>query len=283
MWRHWYRASYWRWWWQVAAGRITKATLVFIAAALGGFAGYAAAGGLFTSAHAAGAVQVVTVRSVEVRRPVTVKRVVTVRENGRIVRKLVPVVRVVARRQTVVETTFRTNNQVRTVTAAAPLRPPEAVAGGTVTVREPGSTVVVTRIVSTTPAETKVVEHRQTVTTRQLVANQHTVTANRTVTAPADAVTVTRTATQTETQSQTVPGATVLRTTTQSVPVTTTVTRTTTTQSAPVTNTVTRTTTQTVPITTTVPQTITVTRTATVILTSPITITQTVTVTTTGK
>src|SRR5438874_458804 len=139
--------SYWRWWWQTQAGRRTKTLLVLAGAAVGGLAGYALAAGAFTSAEAAGRVEVTTLRRVEVRsQPVIVDKLVTIRLDGRTVRKLVPVVRTVTGRSSTLFVTETSSPAVRisTVTAPTTFRPPEqpaaAVAGS-------GTTVVETRVV----------------------------------------------------------------------------------------------------------------------------------------
>jgi len=275
--QHWRRPSYWRWWWQTQASHRTKAMLVVGGAALGGFAGYALAAGAFTSAQAAGRVEVTTLYHVELD-PVTVDKIVTTGGAERTVRKVVPVLRTVtgAPSTLIVTKTSSPIVSIHTVTAAATFRPPKQLAAV-------GTTVVETRIVPKT--ETATVAHERVVTERRTVTKPQTV--QRTVTQAAAAVT--RTMTETETTFVSQPTTqTTTRTVVQTTPVTTTIGQTTTrnvtvttTVAQTTTRNVTTTTTQTVSVTTTVPLTSTVTRTTTVSQTVTQTVPVTVIVTTT--
>jgi len=107
--RHWRELAFWRWWWTTRASRGVRvgAALVLL--------GLLLAGGVFaaerlTSANAG-------VRDVEVvTRVVTLRRTVTVREQGKVVRKLVPVIKRVAGKSTTV-----TRTQTQTQTQTLPL------------------------------------------------------------------------------------------------------------------------------------------------------------------
>src|SRR6478672_1781538 len=97
--RHWYKPTFWSWWWGNVASTTLKATMVVVVCALAAAGGYLAALSL-SSAQAADVVLRIhtirgSVRSVTVVRPVSVTRISTVRENGHLVRKLVPVVHLV--------------------------------------------------------------------------------------------------------------------------------------------------------------------------------------------
>lgn len=212
--QHWRDPHFWNWWWrnrlplEVRVG----AALVLLALLLGG--GWFAAGRLGT-AHAGRDAYVLET---------TVQRVVTVREKGKLVRKLVPVVRRVVVQPS---TEFRTQTQYATEVVTTP--------GGVRIVRKPVvryvpkirtrvvtnngrvRTVSETRFVPTTKVETRtetaVVTGERTVTNTavqtQTVVNVRTVTNTQTET-----VVATTTQVQTETEppvtvTETLPAETV--------------------------------------------------------------------------
>lgn len=233
--KHWRSTRYWRWVWQEGVAPEVKALIgaALIVLMLGG--GWFAASRLSTAS--AGVTQSGGVLTFER----TVQKVVTVREKGRIVRKLVPVVRkVFVKRRTAFKTTtdVRTNvvtmnGGVRTVRTKVVVHVP-VVSKKIVTVNGKTKTIVTTRLVPTTNIETQtstltrtqtqtqtqVQVQVQTQTQTQTQTNNVTTTKTVVTTQPVTVTTtlpVTTTKTVTNTQTQTV-------TTTQTVPVTVTTT-----------------------------------------------------------
>lgn len=207
---HWRELAFWRWWWSNRASNVVRvgAGVLLLGLILG--AGLLAADRL---SAAKGGVDSAAVQTyVE-----TVNRVTTVHENGKVVRKLVPVVRkvrVVSQPRTVLQTqtSFRTleittKGKVQTIRQKVVKRVP-VVRTRFVSVSGETRTVAVIQYKPTTAIETRT----QTVTNGQTVTNSQTVTNTQTETQ-----TVTQTVTNTET---------VTNTDTVTVPVTVTVTTT---------------------------------------------------------
>jgi len=202
---HWRELAFWRWWWSTRASNVVRvgAGVLLLGLILGG--GLLAADRL---SAAKGGVDTAAVQTyVE-----TVSRV-----NGKVVRKLVPVVRkvrVVSQPRTVLQTqtSFRTleittKGKVQTIRQKVVKRVP-VVRTQRVTVSGETRTVAVIQYKPTTAIETRT----QTVSNGQTVTNSQTVTNTDTETQ-----TVTQTVTNTET---------VTNTDTVTVPVTVTVTTT---------------------------------------------------------
>ena len=238
--KHWRSLEFWRWWWQARVRFEVKAlsAVVVLALMLGG--GWIAADRLSTaSASVSTADQFLTFET-------TVQKVVTLREKGKIVRKLVPVVRkVFVKRRTAFKTTtdVRTsvvtlNGGVRTVRTKVVVHVP-VVSRKVITVNGKTKTIVTTRLVPTTNIETQtstltrtqtqtqtqVQVQVQTQTQTQTQTNNVTTTKTVVTTQPVTVVqpvTTTRTVTnvQTVTVTQTVP-VTVTETQTDTVTVTT--------------------------------------------------------------
>ncbi len=237
---NWRDPRFWRWWWHERVTFESRiAIYVFLFALLLG-------SGLFAADRLASAGAEVS-PSTPIVLETTVQRLVTVRERGKIVRKLVPVVkRIRVKSPPVVET--RTNVTLRTIMTP----------GGVRVVRHVVYKPVVKKQVVTVAGKTRTVSVRRLVPTVQ-----------------------TRTQTLTQVQTVTGPGATVTTEgptrTVENTPPTRTVQGPTTTQIS--TSTVTRTETQTKTQTETVTDTQTVTNTQTDTVTVPITITLPITVT----
>jgi hypothetical protein len=234
----WFEMAYWRWVWRRVPWEARGAVVgVVLLGLLGG--GWALASQATSSNEGE-----VAVGTGPIVVETTVEKVVTVREHGKIVRKIVPVVkrvRVVQRAGTVYET------QRDYVTRV---------------VKTPGKSLIRTRTVSTV---VPVVTTRQiTVNGKpRLVTRTQFVTTTQTKTVP---ITQTVVATQNVTQVQTAPPVTDTKTTTQTK---------TQTQTQTVTQTATRTVTDTQVVTVT-PDPVTVTRTVTVTETpDPVTVTRT--------
>jgi hypothetical protein len=199
--RHWREPGFWRWWWtNRAPGAVRLGLGLFLLAAV-------LVGGLLTAdrlSTAKGGVEATAVLRTYVE---TVNRVVTVREKGKIVRKVVPVVhirkvkvKVLSKPQTVLQTqtSFRTlevttKGKVRTIRQRVIKRVP-VVKTHLVTVSGKTQTVAVTQYKPTTAVETR----SQTVTNSQTVVNSRTVTNTNTET---DVLTTVQTKTQTQTQT----------------------------------------------------------------------------------
>jgi hypothetical protein len=211
--KHWHEVDYWRWVWRRrlrSEAKIAIAAVLFVLL-LGG--GWFAADRL-TGAHA-------SVSSTDAfLLETTVRRVVTVREHGNIVRWILPVVkRVYLRRETAIA--LRTKYEKQVVTAPGTVRIVRRVVttyvpivkNQLVTVNGKLRTVVRTQVVPTTRVETQI----QTRTRTQTITKKRIITQTRTRTLPPQTVTQTQTATATQTETKTV---------TQTVPVTVTETQT---------------------------------------------------------
>ena len=233
--KHWSSSRYWRWLWHDRVPTEVKGLIgaIVIVLMLGG--GWYAADRLSTAS--AGVNSTGGVLTFET----TVQKVVTVHEKGKIVRKLVPVVRkVFVKRRTAFKTTtdVQTNvvtlkGGVRTVRTKVVVHVP-VVSRKVVTVNGKTKTIVTTRLVPTTNIETQtntltrvqtqvqtqvqVQTQLQTQTQTNNVTTTKTVVTTQPVTTT-QTVTSTRTVTNTVTNTQTV-------TTTQTLPVTVTVTQT---------------------------------------------------------
>jgi hypothetical protein len=215
--------GYWRWLWHRRVGSEAKIALgvVLLVLLLGG--GWFAADRL-TGAHAS----VASTDALVVE--TTVQKVVTVRQRGRVVRKILPVVkRVYLPRETAIALRTKYEKQLvagpgtvrvvrRLVTTYVPV-----VNKQLVTVNGKERTVVRTQLMPTTRVQTETqtqtqtrsVTNLQTVTDQQTVTNNRTVTQTQTQTLPPTTITQTQTVTDTQTETKTV-----------TVPVTVTVTET---------------------------------------------------------
>jgi hypothetical protein len=238
--RHWREGDFWRWLWRERMRGELKVLIAAIVLALMLGGGWAAADRLSSASAGVGASSggYFTFET-------TVDRVVTVRESGRIVRKLVPVVKKVFLKP---KTSFKTTTAVQThvVTQAGVVRTVRnkvvvhvpVVSTKVVTVNGKTKTLVTTRLIPTTAIETQTNTLTRVQTQVQVQTQLQTQTQTQTTT---NTVTTTKTSTQTNTVTNTV-------TTTKTV-----------TQPVTVTSTKTVTTTETLPVTVTVPVTITVT------------------------
>jgi hypothetical protein len=181
--QHWRELDYWNWLWRQrtpGAAKLAIVGIVFAAVLVGG---WFVADGLTAAKAGTGADSVVL--------ETTVKKLVTVREKGKLVTKLVPVVKRVVRVQSQTQTQVDHQTDLRYSTRV---------------VTEPGGTRVVKRVV----------------TTRVPVVKNHVVTVNgktKTVaTTSYVSTTKTETEVQTQTQRQTVtdtqtaPGGTITQT-----------------------------------------------------------------------
>jgi hypothetical protein len=223
--KHWRELEFWRWWWHDTIRFEVKAvaTVIVLALMLGG--GWIAADRL-SSASASGA------SSPGFTFETTVEKVVTVREKGRLVRKLVPVVRkVFVKRQTRFKTlTDVTTDLVRTpggvrIVRHRVVKLVPVVTKKVVTVNGKTKTLVTTQLVPTTNVQTQTLTQTQTQTQTQTDVRTQTQTQTQT-----DTVTNEQTVTQpvTETVTTTITPVTVTTTVTQApVTVTETVTVTT--------------------------------------------------------
>jgi len=225
---HWRELEFWRWWWHDRVPPELRAGAIIAAL------GLALGGGLFAASLLMSSDK--TARA-EVLYATTDRKLVTVREKGRIVRKVVPVVKVVRLRpSTAFET--QTATATRYVTTPGGVRVVEkrvvhyvpvvrkrvvTIAGKThatsVTVRVPTTRVLTqTQTQTQTQTRTNVVTNQQTVTNTQVttVHEHDTQTLTQTVT---QTQTVTNTQTETQAVTVTVP-------TTVTIPTTVTVTTT---------------------------------------------------------
>jgi hypothetical protein len=218
--KHWRSLEFWRWWWQARVRIEVKALsgLVVLALMLGG--GWIAADRLSTaSASVSTADQFLTFET-------TVQRVVTVREKGKLVRKLVPVVKKVFVKR---KAQFKTLTDVQTDVIKTP--------GGTrtvehkvvklvpvlkkkvITVNGKTKTLVTTQLVPTTNVQTQV--QTQTQTQTQVLVHEQTATQTQTQT---QTQTETNTVTDVQTVTQPVTQTVITTVTQDPVTVTTTVT-----------------------------------------------------------
>ena len=205
--RNWRKPTYWRWFWHERVSVEVKALggVVLLALMLGG--GWVAADRLSTAGAGVDA-RAFTVET-------TVQKIITVREKGKLVRKLVPVVKKVylrPRTAFLTQTAVRTNvvtvsGGVRTVRSRVVVHVP-VVSKKVITVNGKTKTLVTTRLLRTTAVETQmhtltqVQTQVQTETQTQVQVQVQTQTvvstATRTVTQPVTTtvpVTVTETAT----------------------------------------------------------------------------------------
>jgi hypothetical protein len=258
--RHWYKPTFWRWWWATSAPTGAKALAAMLITAGVIFAGYELTG-VFSSAQAAQTYTYVqTVRQVRVAH-VTDVQPTTVLEHGRIVTVDPPPKTVftppVQQLVTITTSHVQDRTQTQTRTETVPVTQSRFT-----TVIGPGHTVEVTQTaapVTRTATVSHTITRSQTVTAQQTSPGQ-TVVSERTVTE-------TNPVTTTVTKSTTVPvTSTVSNTVTHTTTVTNTATQTVT---HPTTETVTVATTTTVPVTTTVTHTVT----SLVTVTSPVTVT----------
>jgi hypothetical protein len=243
---HWREIDYWRWWWRKGMPSEAKVGVGVL------LVGLLVASGWFVASRLTPAKASVA-GTEDFLLQTTVRKVITVQKRGKVVRKIVPVVKqvvVTARAKTIYQTQPR--NVTLVVTGPGRAR----VIHRVVTVNGKPPTVVQTRLVPTTRVQTptRVVTNRQTVTTTKNVTQPGTtVRKTETVTLPASTVT----------KAVTLPASTVTKAVTLPA------------------STVTKTETKTATQTQTVVQTQTVTQTQTQTITLPAaTVTQTVTVTT---
>ena len=167
---NWRSPAFWRWWWRTSVPAEVKLPLALALVALLLVGGYYAAGRL-SGASAANDSGSYVVES-------TVRKVVTVRQHGKLVVKRVPVVvhRTVVRSQTAYQTAYQTVIDKRVVTAKAQVRQVE---------KKVTQVVPVERVVKVTNQSTVVVT--QTDTVAQPVTSFRTTT----VTLPPNTVTQT--------------------------------------------------------------------------------------------
>jgi hypothetical protein len=224
---NWRSPGFWRWWWQNAAPIDVKAVIVLV------LVGLLLVGGFFASGHLTSAKAADSSGSKSYVLETTVRKVVTVREHGKVVVKRVPIVV----RRTVVQasTDFQTVVDTQVVTTPGGVRYVEkkvvryvpVVHTSIVHVNGTTKTLTQTRLVPTTRTETQtltnVVTNEQTVTNQntvvvaktQTVVQPVTTVETKTVTAPPQTVTETQTETQTHTETvfqtvtETEPGVTI--------------------------------------------------------------------------
>jgi hypothetical protein len=231
--RHWREGDFWRWFWRERMRGELKVLIAAIVLALMLGGGWAAADRL--SSASAG---VTASSGGYFTFETTVERLVTVRESGRVVRKLVPVVKkVFLKPKTSFETTTAVQThvitqagQVRTVRNKVVVHVP-VVSTKVVTVNGKTKVLVTTRLIPTTAIETQTNTltrlQTQTQVQTQVQTATNTVTTTKTTTATSTAtstVTSTATSTVTKTATVTLPVVTTTKTvtTTQTVPVTVT-------------------------------------------------------------
>src|SRR3954451_4745428 len=206
--KHWRKPSFWRWWWRNRVpleGRVAAGVAVLALLLAGGWL----ASGRLSRAEAKSDSGPFVLET-------TVERLITVREQGKLVKKLVPVVRRVLVQRT--RTQFGTQmvtmpGQTRVVREPVVKYVPQ-VHERVVQVNGKTRTIMETRLVPVTSVQTR--------TQTNLVTNQQTVVDQRTVT---ERQTDVRTAVVTETApprtvTQTPPPETVTRTETETVTVT---------------------------------------------------------------
>ena len=221
---HWREADFWRWLWRDRVRLEIKAVVAVavLVAMLGG--GWIAADRLSSASASVAAPGQLTFET-------TVEKVITVREQGKIVRKLVPVVKRVFLRP---QTAFETLTDVRTDVVTSPggvttverkvVKLVPVVTKKVITVNGKTKTVVTTRLMPTTNFETTTLTQTQVQTQVQVQVQTDTKTQTQTQT-QTNVVTTEHTVTQppvTQTETQTV-NQTVTNTVTQD-PVTVTVT-----------------------------------------------------------
>ncbi len=242
---HWREPGFWKWWWQhrVPFEFRAGAYLLLLMLLLGG--GLFAADRL-SSANAGSGTGAYVLET-------TVARTVTIREHGKLVRKLLPVVRRIYVRPS---TRYRTETEVGTQLITSPgqvrlvrqrvvryvptvrnrvltvsgktqtLSEPRLVPVTTVETRTRTNVVTAARTLTDTQVRTAVVTNQQTVVDQRTVTNNQTQTRTLTETLPPRTVTETlppRTVTETlpsvtVTQTQTLPPETVTTIVTVTVP-----------------------------------------------------------------
>ena len=196
---NWRSPRFWPWWWRNAAPFDVKAVVVLV------LVGLLLVGGFFASGHLTSAKAAGSSGADSYILETTVRKVVTVREHGKVVVKRVPVVvrRTVVRAstdyQTVVNTqVVTTPGGVRYVQKKV-LRYVPVVHTSIVHVDGKTKTLTQTRLVPTTRTETQtltnVVTNQQTITNQSTVVVDHTATVERSVTS-VETETVTRTVTE---------------------------------------------------------------------------------------
>ena len=188
---HWYKPSYWRWWWRTRSID-AKALILICAFVLFAVGGYLAVGALPNSGLASGSEVVTTTEIVRGKvRIVTISRVVTANGRTRTIGK--PVYRTIAGH---VETL-----PARTALSTVTQRP------GVVTVAVRGKPVTTEITRNSTVVTPVTVSQRQLVTTQRIVSHlvtqQQTVTTQQTLTAGGRTVTTESTVTQPVTQVST--------------------------------------------------------------------------------
>lgn len=216
--RYWREPGYWRWLWRDRVGFVGKAIVsaVVLALMLGG--GWLAANRLAGASAGVSAAGDLTFET-------TIQKLVTVHEKGRVVDKLVPVVKqVFVKPRTAFQTLtdLRTNvitvqGGVRTVRSKVVVHVP-VVSKKVVTVDGKTKTIVTTRLVPTTNIQTQTNTLTQVRTETQVQVQSQTQTQTLTQTqTQTQTETVTRTVTQpvTVTETATVPPVTVTVTVTQ--------------------------------------------------------------------
>ena len=224
--RHWRELGFWRWWWHEPSRFEVKAvvTVVVLALMLGG--GWVVADRLSTASASGASSPGFTFET-------TVEKVVTVREKGKLVRKLVPVVRKVFVKR---KTQFKTLTDVTTRVVKTPggvrivrhkvVKLVPVVKRKVVTVDGKTKTLVTTRLMPTTNIQTQTQTLVQTQTQTQVQVDVRTQTQTQTQTETNTVTTVqtvTQPVTQTVTTTVTQEPVTVTTTVTQD-PVTVTVT-----------------------------------------------------------
>jgi hypothetical protein len=204
---NWRDPRFWKWWWQhrVTLGtRIAVGALLLALLVVGGWFGSV----YLTTASAGGSADSYVLET-------TIKRVVTVREKGKVIRKVVPQVRrvVVPSLETRYDTKVVTVKGERRIVRQPVIRYVPRVRDRLVTVKGRTRTVSETRLVPTTTVRmrtqtaTATVEYTVTATQTQTRTNERTVT---------NTDTRYRTTTETRTVTETSPPVTV--TTTETVP-----------------------------------------------------------------
>jgi hypothetical protein len=209
--RHWNDPGFWKWWWQhrLSAGARNGAGVGLVVLLLAG--GWLAADHL-TSAGAGTGTEAYVLQT-------TVERLVTVREEGKLVRRRVPVVkRVLVRPPSSLQAETRYQTELVTVAGTTRVvkqpvvRYVPRVEDRLVTVNGRTTTVSETRLVPTTTVRTR--------TQTAVVTAERTVTATLTQT-EAQTVTDTRVRTITNTRTETTPPVTTTVTATQTLPAST--------------------------------------------------------------
>ncbi len=195
---HWRSLQFWRWWWRTSVSSEVKwllAAALIPTLLVGGYFASSSLSGASASTSGAGDSYILQT---------TIRKIVTVRANGKTVIKRVPVVV----RKSIVKVRSRTQTSIQTVENTRTITSP----GGVRTIQKKK---VVTTYVPVTTKVQLVNGRTTTVTNVQTVTNQSTVV--QTVTAPAPpAQTVTETQTVVQTVTQPADTVTVTVTTSSS-------------------------------------------------------------------